>query len=354
MLLIFAALLQAVATLGAFDLRWLVSLETPPATLPAYDAYTAYVPLRGGGLVAVDLDRGRIRWRRDVTASIAPSSGDGLVFVASEGVVQALAADTGVTRWQTSLPGGLVTLTWDNAWLLCSNEAGDLAALRASDGELVWRATLGAVLVTSPAAGLDRVYAALEGGRVVSLDLATGVLLWERTLSGRVTGLQAADGQLIVGTTDNVVFSLDLVTGRQRWRWRIGGDAAGPAASDERHVYFAARDNVLRAVDVRNGNLRWTAELPSRPVGGPQLLPGAVVVPLSTSVATFDPASGKAIGAIAALGEMSGAPHIRPQARPTGAALVALARDGRIQGFGLRYEEAPVRLETLPGQVVSP
>ena len=150
------------------------------------------------------------------------------------------------------------------------------------------------------------------------------------------------------------MFSLDLASGRQRWRWRVGGDPAGPAASDDRHVYFAARDNVLRAVDLRSGNLRWTVELPSRPVGGPQLLPGAIVVPLSTSVAAFDPATGKPIGSIAAMGEISGAPHIRLHARPTGAHLVALARDGRMQGFAPRFEEAPAKLEVLPGQAVVP
>jgi outer membrane protein assembly factor BamB len=354
MLLILAALVQAVATLGALDLRWLVPLEGPPSAPAAYDGSTAYVPIRGGSLVAVDLDRGTLRWRRELATSIAPSSGDGLVFVATDGGVQALASATGDTRWRTSLPGVLVTITWDNGWLLCSNGAGDLAALRASDGTLVWRTELGATLVGPPVAGLDRVYAPLDGGRVLSLDLATGARSWERVLPGRVMGLQAADSQLIVGTTGNAVFSLDLASGRQRWRWRVGGDPAGPATSDERHIYFAARDNVLRAVDLRSGNLRWTAELPSRPVGGPQTLPGAIVVPLATSVAAFDPETGKLIGSIAAFGEISGAPHIRLHARPTGAHLVALARDGRMQGFGPRFEEAPARLESLPGQAVVP
>jgi outer membrane protein assembly factor BamB len=188
----------------------------------------------------------------------------------------------------------------------------------------------------------------------VSLDLATGAPAWERVVPGRVTGLQAVGPQLIVGTTGNAVFSLDLATGRQRWRWRIGGDAAGPATSDDRHVYFAARDNMLRAVDARTGNLRWTAELPSRPVGGAQLLPGAVVVPLATSLAAFDRATGKPIASVAASGEISGAPHIRLHARPTGAYVVALARDGRMQGFGVRFEEAPARLAALPGRPVSP
>lgn len=350
-----AALAQAaVLTLAALDVRWVVPLDTPPAATPAYDTDTAYVPLRNGALVAVDMNTGRISWRRDVSSAIAPSVGDGLVFVAGEGHVEALAAANGRTRWQTPLPGRLLTITWDNSWLLCSNADGDLAALRASDGELLWRSALGSALVLPPAAGLDRVYVALENGDVVSLNLVDGQQLWKRALPGRVTGLSATDGQLLAGTTGKAIFSLELATGRQRWRWRVGGDVSGPAASDDRHVYFAARDNVLRAVDIRSGNLRWTAELPARPVGGPQVLAGRVVVPLATTVGIFDPATGKSEAQVVVAGEMSAAPHLRLEGRQTSPRLVAITRDGRMQGFGWRYEEPPAPLGALPGQTVPP
>ena len=354
MLVILAALAQAVLTLAALDVRWVVPLDAPPSATPAYDAESAYVPLRGGSLVAVDLNRGQIRWRREIDTALAPSVGGGLVFVAGDGGIEALSAEDGQSRWRTSFPGRIVSVTWDNGWLLCSNDAGDLAALRATDGELVWRVSLEAALVLPPAPGLDRVYVALEGGRLISMELATGREAWARTLPGRITGVKAAAGQLIVGTTGNAVFSLDLETGRQRWRWRVGGDVAGPAASDERHIYFAARDNILRAVDARSGNLRWTTELPARPVGGPQVLAGRVVVPLSNTVGIFDPQTGKAEVQITVGGEMSFAPHLRADGRVTSPRLVAITLDGRMQGFGWRYEEPPATLQALPGQTVPP
>jgi outer membrane protein assembly factor BamB len=355
MLLILAALAQAAGVaLAALDVRWVISLESAPAATPAYDQTTAYVPLRAGALVAVDMDHGQIQWRRDLATSISPSVGDGLVFVAGEGLVEALSADRGLTRWRSSLPGRIVTVTWDNSWLLCSTDAGELAALRAADGDLLWRVSLGAALVLPPEGGLDRVYVGLEGGQVLSLDLANGTRSWSRELPGRITGLKATAGQLIVGTTGNAVFSLDLATGQQNWRWRVGGDVAGPAASDDRRVYFAARDNMLRAVDIRTGNMRWTAELPARPVGGPQVLAGRVVVPLATTVGIFDPQSGKPETQVTVSGEMRSAPHLRVDGRPTSPRLVALTLDGRMQGFGWRYEEPPARLEALPGQAVTP
>jgi hypothetical protein len=38
---------------------------------------------------------------------------------------------------------------------------------------------------------------------------------------------------------------------------------------------------------------------------------------------------------------------------PTGARLVTTTRDGRLHGFGDRFEPAPAPLETLPGTPVS-
>jgi outer membrane protein assembly factor BamB len=300
MLLILAALAQAAAAaLMTLDLRWLVPLDTPPAAPAAYDAATAYVPLRGGGLVAVDLDRGVVRWRREQSSTIAPSSGDGLVFVGTDGLVEALAERSGVTMWRAPLPGRLVTVTWDNGWLICSTEAGDLAALRASDGELVWRTTVGAALVVPPAAGLDRLYLALEGAQVLSVDLATGQKGWARTLTAGSPACRL-DGQLIVVHHDNAVFSLDLVTGRQRWRWLVRRRVW--SSHERRTACISLLATTCCVQWPWWGSLRWNAELSSRPVGGPQVYRRDLRA-LANAVAVFD--SHRSRWAISCVGELS-------------------------------------------------
>ena len=79
----------------SFDARWVTAFDTPPAATPGFDATTAYVPLKGGQLVAVDLDRGTVRWRLDVATAFTPATGDGLVFTASEQTIEARDATTG-------------------------------------------------------------------------------------------------------------------------------------------------------------------------------------------------------------------------------------------------------------------
>ena len=239
MLLILAALVQAVATLGALDLRWLVPLDAPPAASAAYDANSAYVPVRGGALVAVDLDRGTIRWRRDLATGIAPSSGDGLVFVASEGQVQALAPATGATRWRTSLPGTLVTITWDNSWLLCSTSAGDSGGA----SRIGWRVGV---------AGGTRCDAGRASGRRPRPRVRPA--RWRPGAVARTGHRRPLVGARAARARHGAAgrgFATDRWHHRQRGvqprsghrtpalavarRWR----SAGPAASDDRHVYFA-------------------------------------------------------------------------------------------------------------------
>jgi outer membrane protein assembly factor BamB len=161
-------------TLTALDARWVVALDTALAAPAGYDASTAYVPLKSGQLVAVDLERGVVRWRLDAVTAFTPATGEGLVFTSSDTMIEARDAQTGATRWRAPLPGGAAApLYWDTGWLLASTPSGDLAAFRASDGTQVWRQALGAPLSTAPAPALDRLYLPLADRRLVAVSLAT-------------------------------------------------------------------------------------------------------------------------------------------------------------------------------------
>src|SRR5436189_6364485 len=88
----------------ALDARWATSFEAPPIAAPGFDATTAYVPLNGGELVAVDLNRGTIRWQLPLKTTFTPATGEGLVFTVSEQMIEARDAATGATKWRTPLP----------------------------------------------------------------------------------------------------------------------------------------------------------------------------------------------------------------------------------------------------------
>ncbi len=340
------AILQAVApappipSAPALDPRWVVTFDSPPAASPGYDATTAYIPLKGGHLVAVNLDRGTVRWRLDVVTAFTPATGEGLVFTVSDQNIEARDGQTGAMRWTTPLPGGAaVPLYYDTGWLLASTTAGDLAAMRASDGTVMWRRQLGSPLSGPPGPALDRLYLALEDNRLLSALLTTGDTVWSRTLPARVTTMLALDDQLVVGTAGKQFMSIDLKNGRDRWTWSIGGDISGRPSADEEHIYVAARDNVLRAVDRGNGNLRWKANLGSRPAGGPLRVLDMVFMPMvSSEIAAFDPETGKPVSTVRAAGEIGVQPFYRDGTRFTAPVLITVSREGQLQGFGRRLE----------------
>ena len=347
----------------SLDARWVAAFETQPAAIPGFDAATAYVPLKGdtergigGQLVAVDLNRGTIRWRLDVVTAFTPATGEGLVFTVSDQAIDARDAATGATKWQTPLPGGAAApLYYDTGWLLASTTSGDLAAFRASDGTLVWRRQLGAPLAAPPGPALDRLFLPLADNRVIAVLLATGESVWERTFTAPVTGLLALDEQLVFGTAAKQVISVDVKRGRDRWIWQIGGDLAGRPAADDKRIYFASRDNILRAVDRGSGNLKWKAGLSSRPAGGPLRLNDFVLMPLvSSQILGFDPDTGTPNATAVAAGEIGAQPYVRRDARFTQPQLITVSREGQLQGFGRRFEPVPQPLAELVGAPATP
>ena len=335
----------------SFDARWATAFETPPAAPPGFDATTAYVPLKGGQLVAVDLDRGTIRWRLDVATPFTPATGEGLVFTVTEQTIEARDAQTGVTRWRAALPGGAAApLYWDTGWLLASTTAGDLAAFRAADGTMVWRRQLGAPLISAPGPALDRLFLPLADNRLIAVRLLNGETVWELKLTAPVTALLALEDQIVFGTAAKDLISVNVAKGRQRWKWRLGGDMAGVPTADGKRIYFASRDNIVRAVDRKSGNLRWKSDLGSRPAGGPLRLTDALLQPLvSSQIVGFDPATGKPTVTATTAGEIGVQPYVRLNVRQTSPQLITVSREGQLQGFGRRYEPVPQLLSELPG-----
>src|SRR5215213_9114090 len=116
--------LQARAAPGpppaSYDARWVTAFASPAIAAPGFDATTAYVPLKEK-LVAVDLNRGTIRWQLDLATLFTPATGAGLVFTVSDQAIEARDAATGQIKWRTPLPGGAAApLSFDTGWLLAS------------------------------------------------------------------------------------------------------------------------------------------------------------------------------------------------------------------------------------------
>jgi outer membrane protein assembly factor BamB len=340
----------------ALDPRWTVAFESALAAPAGFDQDMAYVPLKSGELVALALDNGAETWRMPLAIAASPATGDGLVFAAVDSSISALDQRTGKTVWRVDTGAPLHgTVHWESGWVLASTVAGDLLSIRAENGSVLWRSALGSPVAASPTLSGDYLYVALADGRIVAVEAESGATVWTHPLNEPVTGMLALREQLLIGTRANLLHSLALDRGRERWRQKAGGDVIGAPIVDEDRIYFAAFDNVLRALSRRTGNLVWTRKLPSRPSGGAQRVDDVVLVPFTTElIGAYQARTGAEAFTIRPVGTLAGAPFLRDHSRPTAPRLVAMSREGALQGFAPRFEAPPVPLSTLPGTPAAP
>ena len=340
----------AVPESGELSVELRVTLDAAPSAAPGLDTNSAYVALRDGRLVAVDLESGRVRWSQELPTSFAPETGDGLVFVAGGDHLTAVTAD-GKSAWRLPVAGGFsAPLRWDAGWLIASAASGDVLAIRARDGLVVWTMRLGSPVRARPALAAERVYLSLEDGRVAALNLLTGATEWERTLGGTPGEVLALDERLYVGSRDKFFYCLATDDGDRKWRWRTGGSVLAAPVVDAERVYYTSLDNVLRAMNRSNGWLAWDVGLPLRPSGGPLLVGRLLFVAgVAAEVRAYRTGDGAEAGAFTAPAELAAPPQVLPGTSDLLAAVVLLTRTGDLQVLRRRVEPAIVPLGTIPG-----
>ena len=254
-------------------------------------------PVAGNGAVftidaaaelrASSLETGAALW----TASLIPdfdrggnASGGGLALAGGRvfattpyGEVLALDAATGAVVWRQrlgtvlgapSVSGGLVYVVGRNseAW-----------AIAAEDGRLRWRipsTDAPAVLVggAAPAVADGRVVFPFPSGELASVFAQTGVTIWNSFVVGGRLGTAYATlnditsdpvvigGMIYAGNQSGRVVAIDTRSGRTLWQASEG--AYSPVLVAGGSVFFVSDRNELIRVDADSGARIWGSELP--------------------------------------------------------------------------------------------
>ena len=235
-----------------------------------------------GDLVAVNAAKGTQTWRIDiiVPARSVPTVSEGRVFVTTmEDRLVAFAADDGRYLW-SHIGVDVVTQVLGQAAPACAQGlvvagfgSGELAAVRADSGSVVWTDGLGAGRGAGSAADFQsirgapvidrgRVYAIGMGGLAVAIDLPTGRRLWERQITGEDTPWIAGNWMFVI-SIDQELIAIDTNDGRVAWitplpRWdnpekkKDGLTWFGPVLAGDRLI-VSGRSNELLAVSPYTG-----------------------------------------------------------------------------------------------------
>ncbi|MEE2637104.1 MAG: PQQ-binding-like beta-propeller repeat protein, partial [Acidobacteriota bacterium] len=342
------------STLLPLQQRWSVTLTASPVAAPVAGGDRVFVALADGHIVAVDLSDGSELWQVMQMVEGQPTAGGGMLYAASRTELRALNFITGGAHWVLALDAGVsAPLVWNAGWLIVALENNTLLAIRAESGEILWEQQVDGAVLVPPALAGDRMYVSLESGQIRALQLLTGKTVWERTLDGAPQQILPLD-DLFVGTTGNYFYRLSKEDGTTEWRWRTGGDVVGLPAVDEHLVFFASLDNVLWALDRRDGGQQWRQTLPVRPISGPRhagdlILQGG----RSTELTLFSREDGTIYGAVAAPSEseLVFSPSTTADPARDGRLLVMVAGDGQLQAVG--GGTGPVRLDPAVALVLS-
>jgi outer membrane protein assembly factor BamB len=258
---------------------WTLVLNSQLIAPPGYDATHAYFALDADRLVAYSLPGGKREWIVPAHPLFEPTTGDDLVFLVEAAGLVARRAVDGAIAWQLALSDPpIVAPAFDNGWLIVTTKSGQIGALRAKDGTIVWQRSLGSPAHATASLAEDRVYVSTADGRLVTLRVDTGEPVWERRLGSAPNEILVSGDRLYMGTKDNFFYCVLARDGTIDWRWRTGGDVIGQPVADERHVFFVALDNVLRAMDRKSGAQVWMRPLPVRPSAGVVLAGSSLVV----------------------------------------------------------------------------
>lgn len=202
----------------------------------AYEAGILYAVNGLADVVAIDAASGAIRWRHNIMqpARSAPTIAEGRLFVLTiEDRLVALSAADGHDLWNYQAPSSVTSVLGQPApayaagLVVAGFGSGELAALRADSGTLVWSDNLGSTRSRTSAADLSsirglpvisrgRVLAIGLGGLAVAIDLPTGRRLWERQVAGEDSPWVAGAWMFIVASSQEAA-AINIEDGRVAW-----------------------------------------------------------------------------------------------------------------------------------------
>jgi outer membrane protein assembly factor BamB len=334
---------------------WNVSLPSPAAAQGALDGLRVYIPLESGQLIALDRETGTNEWSVEFSSSWPPIVRNGVVYGAGARELQAVSAESGDLLWRASLDAELTTApVVQGDSVFAHVKPGQLIALRTADGLEKWRTTIddraGSPTMAADAAGV----VVASGGRLSRFATGNGELEWTRELAGVLARPIVAGDRVFVGSTDNYFYAIEVTTGRVAWRYPAGGDVVG-AVADDRFVYFASLDNLLRALRRGSGNQAWKRSLSTRTIAPPSTFGGLVLVTgNSPTLSTFNANNGQPIASYSVSADLQGLPLVDTTLEPFRVTMIAVTRDARAIGLrstGMMFRELPATpLQSLPGR----
>ena len=221
-------------------------------------------------------------WKHTTHGPVGSSAAvaSGVVYVGSDdGNVYALNASTGALLWQYSIAAESSPAVASGV-VYVSSEDGCVYALNAGTGTLFWRNCTGIRLASSPAVANGVVYVSLLTGNVYALSASTGSRLWQYSTVApnyMYSSPAVADGVVYIGSGDGV-YALNASTGALLWKYTTGNSVNSSPAVANGVVYVGSADHNVYALNAGTGALLWKYTTGAEVYSSPAVANGVVYV----------------------------------------------------------------------------
>ncbi|WP_416967934.1 caspase, EACC1-associated type [Streptomyces sp. 4F14] len=236
---------------------------------PAVSGDVVYVGAQlGPQLFAVNGSTTRRKWTYEADGYVnsEPAVSDGTVFVTCfNGTLHAVNAANGTRRWSRrfSTTSTFPCTAADGRAFVTQADAsaggGPLLAVRARDGEPLWRSTDPVPTHAYPAVHGDTLLVSTWDVGLTAFDAASGRPKWTYSMkSPGATGPVTLGGETAYFGGPSGLHAVDVKTGRGRWTAPLAD--VGRVAVADGLVYVAGSDR-LHALEEKTGSEVWTFEL---------------------------------------------------------------------------------------------
>lgn len=284
--------------------RWSVGVgdgaDSEAITLePGVEAPAVYAASRDGVIKSVGRATGRLRWKVKLTNGITGGvavSGDALAVGTDQADLLLLSSRTGKPIWRAALGAPLLSVPRLTAKeVIVQTLDGRVQVFERADGKSRWKFDTPVPPLSlrgnaSPVVSGDKLFAVSGQGDLYQLDLNNGLPVWQTRVTtsrgrGEIERLMDIDGDLVLdsnGTLYTAGYQSQLTatdTQQVRRRWQINVSTTQSVSYDAAHVYAVDVDGTMAAINKITGALVWKQEaLKGRKLLTPVVWRGLVVV----------------------------------------------------------------------------
>ena len=233
-----------------------------------------------GFIIALNAKTGQQIWNSTVGGNCCPSVVNGVVYVGAGGYVYALDAKNGKQIWsytaqnaETSSPpavvNGVVYIPLDGSIV----GSFGFYALNATAGDKLWNYMVGGLqnyIIGCPAVSEGVVYMDARDGDVYALNATDGTIIWHITAGTWLFSAPAVvDDVIYLGSDDGNLYALNATDGTVIWSYMINSTPGhwvySSPAFDNGALYIGSSDHSIYAFGVYSGPTTLLTPQPATP-----------------------------------------------------------------------------------------